>query len=254
MTSGVTPECAAAEAMLMTRPEPRSRIGFTNVWLTSSVPMRLLFVSVWMSSSDTSSALFGSGLPPFDPMSPPAQLTRMSTSPSSLVMRRCISATAAGSPMLPVTVATRPPCRAISRATSSRFWASPYFEGETASRSWIATSAPCDASFSAMVRPSPRPEPVTKAILPLRGPSIASLHQSERPHVRGAPSDHVLLVGEQLLARRLSLPRGPEVLVLVQQIHPGCLQRLRESAGVLGRIALPPVRGEQPDVTRLECA
>ena len=58
-----------------TQPEPRSRIGRTNVWQTSSVPMRLFVVSVWMSSSATSRAVFGSGLPPVLPMSPPAQLT-----------------------------------------------------------------------------------------------------------------------------------------------------------------------------------
>ena len=116
-----------------------------------------------------SSALFGTGLPPLAPMSPPAQFTRMSTVPSSAVIRRDISVTAAGSPMLPSTVVTRVPCRAIESATSCRVSASPYLAGPASSRSWIATSAPSEASLSAIVRPRPRPEPVTKAILPVSG-------------------------------------------------------------------------------------
>ena len=83
-----------------------------------------------------------------------------------------IFATAAGSPMLPVTAAVRTPCFSIAFATSPRSFASPYFAGAVQSRSWIATSAPSSASRSAMTRPSPRPDPVTNAIVPLSSLAI----------------------------------------------------------------------------------
>ena len=87
-------------------------------------------------------------------------------------MSAFIRATASGSPMLPVTVATFTPCLPISLATSSRSANSPYFAGCARSRSWIATFAPSSARRSAITRPRPRPEPVTNAVLPLSSPAI----------------------------------------------------------------------------------
>ena len=128
-----------------------------------------------MSSKGMPRASFGTGLPPAAPMSPPAQLTRMCTSPSAASMSAFIFATAAGSPMLPVTATTFTPWPATSFATASMSANSPYLAGCARSRSWIATSAPSSASRSAMTRPRPRPDPVTKAVLPLSSPMVFSL-------------------------------------------------------------------------------
>src|SRR3954453_20573562 len=218
--------------MFTTQPLRRSRIGRMKACVTSMVPIRLFVVSAWMSSSETSSALLGSGLPPEAPMSPPAQFTRMSTVPSSAAIVRDIASTASGSPMLPSTAATRPPWRPISRATSSRPPASPYFAGCPASRSWMAPSAPSAASLSAIARPSPRPEPVTNAILPAKGLSVISLHESHCAHVRGAAPHHLALVSDQLLAAGAALPRRPEVLVRAERVHLRGAQRRGELRGV----------------------
>src|SRR4051794_1972625 len=118
----------------------------------------------------------------------------------------------------------------------------------------MARSAPSAASLSAIARPSPRPEPVTKAILPASGLSVISLHQSERTHVRGAASQHVPLVPDQLVAGDAALPRCPVILVVVEAVDPRGPQRRGEPAGVHRRIAAPPVLGEQPDVARPEGA
>ncbi len=150
----------------MTEPAPRVFIGGTKAWQTSMVPMRLFSVSTRMSSKSMSSALLGLGLPPLAPMSPPAQLTSTSTSPRSASILRFISATASRSPILPVTAVTRVPCCLIASTTSPRSRASPYLEGWFQSMSWMATSAPSSARRFAMVLPSPRPEPVTKAVSP----------------------------------------------------------------------------------------
>src|SRR3954451_16746314 len=240
--------------MLTTHPLRRSRIGRTNACVTSIVPIRLFVVSAWMSSSATSSALLGSGLPPAAPMSPPAQLTRMSTLPSSSAIVRDIASTAAGSPMLPSTEGPRPPWRAMSCATSSIPLASPYLAGCSASRSWMATSAPSAASLSAIARPRPRPEPVTKAILPANGLSVISLHESECTQVPGAASHHVPLVSDQLDAGDAAFPRRPMILVITEAVDPRGPQRRGEPAGIHRRIAAPPVLGEQADMTRLERA
>src|SRR3954469_20147857 len=240
--------------MFTTQPLRRSRIGRAKACVTSIVPIRLFCVSAWMSSSATSSALLGFGLVPVAPMSPPAQLTRMSTSPSSAAIARAMPATASGSPMLPVTVATRPPWRRSSPATSSRPLASPYLPGSAASRSWMATSAPSDASLSAIARPRPRPEPVTNAILPAKGLSVMSLHDAEGADVGRARPHHVPLVADQLLAAPAALPRRPVILVVREPVDPGGAQCRGEPPGVLRSVALPPVRREQPDVARLERA
>src|SRR3954470_16609467 len=118
----------------------------------------------------------------------------------------------------------------------------------------MARSAPSAASLSAIARPSPRPEPGTKAILPASGLSVISLHQSERTHVRGAASQHVPLVPDQLVAGDAALPRRPVILVVVEAVDPRGPQRRGEPAGVHRRIAAPPVLGEQPDVARFEGA
>src|SRR3954453_6630666 len=254
MASFEWPRCAAAEAMFTTQPLRRSRIGRAKACVTSIVPIRLFCVSAWVSSSATSSALLGFGLVPVAPMSPPAQLTRMSTSPSAATIARAMPATASGSPMLPVTVATRPPWRRSSPATSSRPLASPYLAGCAVSRSWMATSAPSAASLSAIARPSPRPEPVTNAILPSSGLSVISLHQSQRPHVRGALAHHVALVGDQLLAAHAPLPGRAVIVVLAQAVDPRRAQPRGQWPGVNRPIAPPPRRGEQPDVPRAERA
>ena len=67
---------------MTTGPAPALTIGGTNAWHISIVPIRLLLVSAWISSSGMPSTLLGAGLPPEAPMSPPAQLTSSSTSPS----------------------------------------------------------------------------------------------------------------------------------------------------------------------------
>src|SRR3954463_11516101 len=116
----------------------------------------------------------------------------------------------------------------------------------------MARSAPSAASLSAIARPSPRPEPVTKAILPASGLSVISLHQSERTHVRGAASQHVPLVPDQLVAGEAALPRRLVILGGVEGIAPPGPPPRGPPAGAHRRIAAPPVRGEQPDAARFE--
>ena len=78
------------------------------------VPIRLLLVSAWMSSKEMPRTLLGLGLPPEAPMSPPAQLTRISHLAEVGLDVAFIAATASRSPMLPVTAATRVPYRSPS--------------------------------------------------------------------------------------------------------------------------------------------
>src|SRR3954451_5827464 len=115
----------------------------------------------------------------------------------------------------------------------------------------MATSAPSAASLSAIARPRPRPEPVTKAILPASGLSVISLHESERTHVRGATSQHVPLVQDQLLAADPALPRRAMVLVVAEAVDPrGPPQRGTPPVAPRGKSA-PPFLGKDPDVARL---
>ena len=87
-------------------------------------------------------------------------------------MSAFIFATASRSPMLPVTAVTLVPYSPSFFATSPRSLNSPYLAGAFQSMSWIATLAPFCASRSAITRPRPRPDPVTKAVLPLSSPAI----------------------------------------------------------------------------------
>src|ERR1700722_7038136 len=210
-----------------------------------------------MSSSGMPSASLGSGLPPAAPMSPPAQLTSMSTRPSLASMSSFIFATAALSPMFPLTAATLPPCRAIPFATASRSAASRYLAGPVQVRSWIATSAPSSASRSAITRPSPRPEPVTNAILPA---SSLVIHQSpvlsakaNRVHVAGAAADHRQFVIRDC-AIVAALPGRAKVGVVREAIDP----RRREAGGErrrrLGCVKAPPFRPQEPHVPGFERA
>src|SRR5271166_4901788 len=203
------------------------------------------------------SASFGSGLPPKAPMSPPAQLTRISTRPSLASISSFIFATAALSPMLPLTAATLPPWRAICFATASRSGASPYLAGAVQDRSWIARSAPSSARRSAIARPSPRPDPVTKAILPASSlvmPLIPLFRpKSDGAHIRGAPADHFEFIALDcgVLA---ALPRRAIIGPVREAVDP----RSREACGKLrrslGRVADPPLGSEQPYVAGLERA
>ena len=95
---------------MITEPCPAFTMGGTNAWQTSIVPMRLFSVSALLSSSGVPSASLGSGLAPEAPMSPTAQLTRMSAVPSFASFSCFIFATADLSPMLPLAAATLPPC------------------------------------------------------------------------------------------------------------------------------------------------
>src|SRR5690606_16646314 len=134
--------------------------------------------------------LLGSGLLPEAPMSPPAQLTRISTSPNLPSTSARIAATASRSPILPVTPMVRVPRTSNSLITAPRSDASPYLPVASQLRSCSTRSAPRAASLRAMAWPSPRPEPVTNAILPARSLAIQfSLHQSEGLQVGGGAPD-----------------------------------------------------------------
>src|SRR6185437_8393990 len=223
--------------------------------------MRLFSVSTLMSSKEISSALFGLGLPPVAPMSPPAQLTRIFTAPSFPSIVRFIAATAARSPILPSTAQTLPPCRAICLATASRSAASPYLAGPVQEMSWIATFAPSEASLSAIARPSPRPDPVTNAVLPLSSPvkliSCCSLQragsQAQRAHIGRAAADHrQFVIDERGVVACLP---GRAVIRLLRQMVDArrrCASGQRLSA--LGRIAAPPFRRQPPHMPRLQRA
>src|SRR5271170_849824 len=242
--------------MLTTEPEPAAFIGGTKAWQTSMVPIRLFSVSTLMSSNETSSALLGLGLLPEAPMSPPAQLTRMWTGPSLASISCFIAATAALSPMLPLTATTRPPCFAISAATASRSRASPYLAGAVQLMSWIATSAPSSARRSAITRPRPRPDPVTKAVLPLSSlvNSVSSVgEQAERAHVGGAAADHgEFVVGDRAVVA--PLPGCAVIRVVGQAVEARRGEAGGERGRGLRRIASPPFRPQPADMPRLERA
>src|SRR5271169_1925309 len=242
--------------MLTTEADPAAFIGGTKAWQTSIVPIRLFSVSTLMSSNEMSSALFGLGLLPEAPMSPPAQLTRMWTGPSLASISCFIAATAALSPMLPLTATTRPPCLAITAATASRFAASPYLAGAVQLMSWIATSAPSSARRSAITRPRPRPDPVTKAVLPLSSLVIcvSSIgEQAERAHVGGAAADHGELVfGDRAVVA--PLPGRAEIGVVGKPVDARRGQAGGERGRGLRRIASPPFRPQPADMPRLERA
>src|SRR3954464_10902584 len=108
----------------------------------------------------------------------------------------------------------------------------------------MATSAPSAASLSAIARPRPRPQPGPHALMPASGLSVISLHESERTHVRGAASQHVPLVPDQLVAGDAALPRRAMVLVVAEAVDPGGPQRRGKPAGVHRGIAAPPILGE----------
>src|SRR5258706_295275 len=167
-----------------------------------------------MSSSAISSALFGFGLPPAAPMSPPAQFTRTLTTPSFASISLRILCTAVLSPMLPVTATVRVPYFSSDLATAPRSGASLYLLGAFQSMSWIATSAPNSHRRSAMVRPSPRPDPVTNIVLPLNSLliSISSVHQAYALHVGRAAPDHVEFIADQRRTVSVALPRRAIVL------------------------------------------
>src|SRR5579872_1400193 len=190
-------------------------------------------------------------------MSPPAQLTRISTWPSLASISAFIFATAALSPILPLTAVTFPPCRAIALATASRSGASPYLAGAVQVRSWIATSAPSSANRSAITRPSPRPEPVTKAILPLSSlviPSVSiAMPKADRAHVAGAAADHLkFVVGDSPILA--ALPGRAIIGAVGEAVDP----RRREAGGERGRrfrrIEAPPFGPKKPHVAGFERA
>jgi len=62
-----------------------------------------------------------------------------------------------------------PVSAAISAATASSVVPSPKAQGEAGEEPCTATEAPSEARWLAMVRPMPRDEPVTQAILPANG-------------------------------------------------------------------------------------
>src|SRR5580704_2804680 len=213
-----------------------------------------------MSSSGMPSASLGSGLPPEAPMSPPAQLTRMSTVPSFDSISVFIAATADLSPILPVTAASLPPCRASSFATAPRSGASPYLAGAVQAMSWMARSAPSSASRSAITRPRPRPDPVTKAILPLSslgmrlfpqfGPTSV-LTKTDRAHVgRAAPNHRQFKVNDRAVLA--AFPGCAKVGFVSQPVHPRRRKARGKRPGGLGRIAVPPFGPQKAHMPRLE--
>src|SRR5690606_18212563 len=145
------------------------------------------------------------------------------------------------------------PKASICFTTSPRWAASPYFEGASQLRSCTATSAPRIARRRAMTFPSPRPEPDTKAVLPLRSSAKIALpsHQSERLHVRGRSPDHGKLVLHKF-AIRPTLP-GCAPFGIIGQAVASCRKKAgRKFLGRLGRIAMPPFRREEPHMARFQ--
>ena len=138
------------------------------------------------------------GLPPAAPMSPPAQLTSMSTVAElgSIVglhlrhRRRVADIAGDGGDAHAVSSrSARPPRRGLRIRRISPAGSSP---GRGSRRRRRARPA-----GSAITRPRPRPEPVTKAILPLefRCVILFSCHMiPSAAHVGGAAPDHVQLV------------------------------------------------------------
>ena len=188
-------------------------------------------------------------------MSPPAQLTRMSTVPSFDSISVFIAATADLSPILPVTAATLPPCRASSLATAPRSGASPYLAGAVQAMSWMARSAPSSASRSAITRPRPRPDPVTKAILPLSSLGMRLFPQfgvkTDRAHVGGAAPDHrQFKVNDRAVLA--AFPGRAKVGFVSQPVHPRRRKARGKRLGGLGRIAVPPFGPQKAHMPRLE--
>ena len=143
------------------------------------VESRLRSSTARTSASLTQTASFGSGLPPWAAMSPPALCTRISIGPSSASTVAITCSTCAASVRSPSTRQVRTPCASpIACAVSVSVVPSPYSAGPCSRMPCTPIGQPSAASRSANARPSPRPAPVTRATCPSssRGlPTIASL-------------------------------------------------------------------------------
>ena len=133
----------------------------------SMVPMKLRFITAFASSRLMFSASLGLGLPPLAAMSPPAQLTRMEIGPSAASTFFTIAAISSSLVMSPMTEITLPVPRFDSSSASAvRLGLSPNAAGASSLMSCSATAAPPFSKVSAIMRPRPRPEPVTSATAP----------------------------------------------------------------------------------------
>ena len=119
------------------------------------------------------------------------------------------------------------------------------------------TLAPISASLRAITEPSPRPDPVTNAVLPLSSCIQFRLplsQKSQRPQVLGAFAHLCQFEVDQAVAILPGFPRRAVIGVVGQPVALRGQQRRRQRLGLFGRITLPPVAREQPDMARLERA
>ncbi len=209
-----------------------------------------------MSSNEMSRALLGFGLPPAAPMSPPAQLTRMCTGPSFSSMVFFIAATAALSPILPLTAQTRPPWRSISLG----------HDGEIGRLAIFGGRGPMDvvdrdvgAEFGQTFgHHAPEAAPGSRHESRLAGEFLghASLLigvQAERAHVGGAAADH----GEFVLGDRgvlALLPGRAEIGVVGEAVDARGREARGEVGGGFGWIEVPPFRPQEAHMPRLQRA
>src|SRR5580698_2331195 len=143
-----------AEAMLMTRPQPRPRMSGRNALHMSIGPFRLTAMMRCQTAKSRSSQVADSKIA--------ALLTRMSTRPNSPAIWSRTPSTTAWSLMSSDAATAGSPTSAISALVSARSPTSP-----------TTTVAPCRARPTAIACPMPRAAPVTTAIRPAWGLAVA---------------------------------------------------------------------------------
>ena len=189
-------------------------------------------------------------------MSPPAQLTRMWTSPRSASILRFISATASWSPMLPVTDVTfvAMPLQALDHLAEI---------GELAvlgRRCFVqVVDRDIGAEFrealghdaaEAAARAGDEGDLSVEFLVVIRSSPLSS---NQVAHVRGAAPDHVELVGDQR-AVVVALPGGAVVGIVGQPVALRGRAGRRRARAPSSAHSRATSRAQKADMPRLECA
>ena len=158
----MSPLIPATEEIVITRPQPASRMPGRQARMVRKAPSRLVAIMLRQNSSDI--------LWKARPSATPALAMQIWTGPRASTAAAILASTSASSR----TSIARPnrPSPATSSSTSCR-------------RPVIVTCTPCAANALAMARPMPVPPPVTSACFPASSMSeFSSLHVRRHPRVR----------------------------------------------------------------------
>src|SRR5215210_3819029 len=209
MYSGSPPTIPATEEMLTMRPpSPRSIMRLPTVWAMRNVP-RTLTCTTW---SNFSSGISSGGAPQVVPL----LLTRTSIAPKASSVSATTLFTSSGSVTSQASASALPPRPSISALTSS---------SASFLRAQRTTLAPASESASAMYWPSPRPPPVTMAVL-------LSRRNRSSAFVRSLASVSILLLSSSSTAGACCWPSLRSLRLLLVSEHAS--QELAD--GTLGQL------------------